>query len=242
MSQVDAAGTPVGEILHIGQGMQTGHNKAFDFKPESEELRLSMLDEGTLFARARNSDIGHFDVAPPSVYVIFPENLETFESLPEAARNHLRRYAPELKARAAYRRGDCLWWRYTWPLHKEYLSQPRILCPYRSKENRFAVDRAASYIGLTDTTVLYEKGQTEDLAYIAAVLNSSVASFRFRYIGKLVGGGTYEYFHNTVETLADSPPESGRPPSRPDRWPLSRREDPRREPAVDAGTRGDLGY
>jgi hypothetical protein len=50
--------------------------------------------------------------------------------------------------------------------------------------------------------VLYANGQPEDLRYVAAVLNSRVLTYRFRFIGKLVGGGTYEYFHYTVDRLA----------------------------------------
>ena len=36
-------------------------------------------------------------------------------------------------------------------------------------------------------------------------------TFRFRYIGKLVGGGTYEYFHNTVSKLPVPRREPGDP-------------------------------
>jgi hypothetical protein len=34
-----------------------------------------------------------------------------------------------------------------------------------------------------------------------AVLNSKVLTYRFRYIGKLVGGGSYEYFENSIVKL-----------------------------------------
>jgi len=103
--------------------------------------------------------------------------------------------------RAAEVCGDCAWWKYTWPLHQEFKGSTRILVPYRAKSNRFAVDDNADFLGLTDTTVLYDNDQPESLHYIAAVLNSKVSTYRFSFIGKLVGGGTYEYFHNTVGKL-----------------------------------------
>jgi hypothetical protein len=107
----------------------------------------------------------------------------------------------KLKSRAAYIRGNCEWWAYSWPLHMEYIDRPRILCPYMAAENHFAVDQECEYIGWTDTTVLYDNEQAEDLRYIAAVLNSAPLTFRFRFLGKYVWWQRYEYFENTISEL-----------------------------------------
>jgi hypothetical protein len=76
-----------------------------------------------------------------------------------------------------------------------------IYSPYLARCNRFALDLSGSFLGLTDTTVLYDNGQAEDIHYLLAVLNSKVLTYRFRYIGKLVGGGSYEYFENSIVKL-----------------------------------------
>jgi len=56
-------------------------------------------------------------------------------------------------------------------------------------------------LGITDTTVLYDNGQPESMRYIVGVLNSRVLTARFRFIGKLLGGGVLEYYENTVSQL-----------------------------------------
>lgn len=106
-----------------------------------------------------------------------------------------------LENRAAFIRGNCEWWHFTWPLHKDHFNSPRIFTPYRARTNQFAVDTSRQFIGLTDTTVLYDTGQPESLHYIAAILNSNVMTYRHQFLAKRAGGATYEFFENTVSKL-----------------------------------------
>ncbi|MCG2660455.1 MAG: restriction endonuclease subunit M, partial [Kiritimatiellae bacterium] len=103
--------------------------------------------------------------------------------------------------RAAYKRGDCEWWKFTWPLHEEHYNRHRIICPYLASSNRFALDTNKEYLSLTDTTVLFENKQQESLLYLLGLLNSRLLTFRFRSIGKLKGGSIYEYFWNSISKL-----------------------------------------
>ena len=114
---------------------------------------------------------------------------------------HLLAHADGLKKRAAYQRGDCEWWKFTWPLHEEHYGRKRIICPYLATFNRFALDEQGEFLSLTDTTVLFENGQLESLLYLLGVLNSKLLSFRFMSIGKLKSGGIYEYFWNSISKL-----------------------------------------
>jgi hypothetical protein len=133
--------------------------------------------------------------------LLYLENVRNFGLLPNGVQQYLREHEGELKARAAYKRGDCDWWRYTWPLHKEHLLRRKLYCPYLATFNRFAMDVEQKYLGLTDTTVLFESEQPEDLRYFLSLLNSRLLTFRFRYIGKLKSGGILEYFWNGVSKL-----------------------------------------
>jgi hypothetical protein len=181
--------------------MQTGDNAAFTVAADDAELLAVAREHGLLERRVRNSDIDAFWIAQGGPAVLYLEDAESLGALPTAVREHLERHRARLEARAAFRRGDCDWWRYAWPLHREFVREPRVFVPYRAADSRFAVDLDASHIGLTDTTVLYSDSQPEDLRYVAAVLNSRVLAYRHRFIAKLAGGGTYEYFHNTVGRL-----------------------------------------
>lgn len=200
LTKLDSAGERVGDVLHVGQGMQTAANKVFEFTSTSarvEELRA----QGLLYERARNSDIHPFHVAPSGVNMLYVENVKSFDALPRDVRAHLESHRETLLERAAFIRGNCEWWRYSWPLHREYFDRARILCPYRARTNRFALDSTRHSLGITDTTVLYDNGQPEDLRYILGLLNTDILTARFRFIGKLLGGGVLEYYENTVSRL-----------------------------------------
>lgn len=200
LSRLDQAGTPIGEILKIGQGMQTGANEVFDFKSD-EVLMRQLVADGLLYQRARNSDIGKFSISTSGPFYLFLENVGSYKDLPKAVKEHLKSNELKLRNRAAFKRGDCEWWQYTWPLHLEDFNSSRIYCPYLAIENRFALDEEKRFLGVTDTTVLYDNNQPESLKYFVGILNSRLLTSRFKFIAKLKGGGVYEYFENTVRKL-----------------------------------------
>lgn len=200
LTKLDAAGDPVGKLLHVGQGMQTGRNSAFVLDVSASEYG-PLHQSGFAYERLRNSDIGAYMLRHSGVFLAFPNAANSFESLPTLMQSSLRKHEAELKERAAYIRGNCEWWQYTWPLHQKHLGKQRIFCPYRATSNRFGLDANGEYLGITDTTVLYDQGQSEDILYVLGLLNSDALTFRFRFIGKLLGGGVLEYYENTVSKL-----------------------------------------
>lgn len=200
IKKIDKAGVEVGRLLIVGQGMQTGRNGVFGGRTKAQIVEWG-LKKGQYFERARNSDIDQFRITESGEYLLYLEDVKEFEDLPAGLRRFLLSNEKELKERAAFRRGDCDWWRYTWPLHKEHLTRDKLYAPYLAKFNRFALDAQQHVLGLTDTTVLYDSDQEEDLRYILGLLNSRLLTFRFRFIGKLKSGGILEYFWNSVSKL-----------------------------------------
>jgi len=198
--RIDGAGKPLGKILLIGQGMQTGRNDVFGERT-LKEIKKWRLKTNMFYKRASNSDIQRFYLRDRGEYLLFLEDEKNFDSLPKGVQKHLKEHSADLKERAAYQRGDCEWWKYTWPLHKEWHNRSKILCPYLAPSNRFALDVKGEYLGLTDTTVLFNNNQQEDIRYILGLLNSKLLTFRFRSIGKLKSGGIIEYFWNSVSKL-----------------------------------------
>ena len=200
LAKIDRGGDPVGDILHIGQGMQTAANEVFQFKPTPQQAEI-LRKAGLLYRRARNSEIWRYRIASNGVDILYLEDVKSFNKLPSFLQEHLNLNKKMLTARAAFKRGNCDWWRYSWPIHKEFVKRPKILSPYLAAFNRFALDDRQEYLGISDTTVLYDNGQPEDLRYILGFLNSQILSARFSFIGKLRGGGALDYFENTIRRL-----------------------------------------
>jgi SAM-dependent methyltransferase len=197
---IDAAGKTLDKILIVGKGMETGRNNVFGNRTLQEIVNWR-LKPGMFYKRASNSDIRRYFIRNRGEYVVYPQSATAFDQLPAKMQKHLADHATELKSRAAYKRGDCEWWKFTWPLHEQYYDRKRIICPYLAASNRFAPDTQKEFLSLTDTTVLFENGQAEDLLYLLGLLNSKLLDYRFKSIGKLKSGGIYEYFWNSVSKL-----------------------------------------
>ena len=197
---IDATGQPLGEVVSLGQGMQTGRNGVFGSLTDAI-LKSWAVPRTARYRRVRNSDIQRYRFVASDNHLLYTEAFGSLDEVPAGAREHLKAHRAELRARAAYQRGNCEWWRWTWPLHKELIDRDKIYCPYLATRNRFALDTTRSVLGLTDTTVLYDRGQPEDLRYLLGLLNSSLLTYRFRFIGKLKSGGILEYFWNSISKL-----------------------------------------
>jgi hypothetical protein len=164
-------------------------------------MRAWKVPKGLYRFRVSNSDVQRYEVRHRREVLLWVEECSSFEQLPKGVRVHLEACSDKLKARAAYKRGNCDWWKFTWPLHQKFYSRQHLVSPFLASENRFALVENRRFIGLTDTIVLFDNNQPESLKYILGLLNSKLLTLRFRSIGKLKGGGIYEYFWNSVSKL-----------------------------------------
>ena len=200
IDKIDINKTSAGKVLAMGQGMQTGLNGVFGGHPPSVVNDWDLPDEAW-FVRARNSDVRRWMIRDSGELLIYPNAYSRIADLPKEMRKYLQQHKAELEKRAAYRRGNCEWWQYTWPLHAERYIGPRILCPYLAIENHVALDEGQRFLGLTDTTVIFPTGTPENFRYFLALLNSKILTRRFRFIGKLKSSGIRENFHNSIAKI-----------------------------------------
>lgn len=202
--KLDEHGVSLGSLTHIGKGMETGANNIFGNKSLADIKSLN-VSSNCYRKRASNSDISRYMLRDRSEYLLYLEDIVDYSKLSVELAAYLSSEMSKLKGRAAFKRGNCDWWRYTWPLHRQFYDRSKILCPYLAKGNRFAIDRTREFIGLTDTTVIFDCFEKLNVLYVLGLLNSKLLDFRFKGIGKLKGGGIYEYFWNTVQRLPIRP-------------------------------------
>lgn len=202
-SRIDSHGDPLITICELGQGMQTGANGVFGKLTAGDVVDYD-LPPALLKPRARNSDIDRFYIADSEELMLYLEDVPSFRALPKPVQDYLRLPANEkkLRARAAFKRGNCEWWQYTWPLHKDLYQQPRLVCPYRTGHLRFALDEPFSWMTVTDTTVAFKRaGVKEDVRYLLGLLNTRLLTYRFRGLAKLTGPEMWEAFDNSIRDL-----------------------------------------
>ncbi|HEY84556.1 MAG TPA: N-6 DNA methylase [Chloroflexi bacterium] len=197
IQQIDNGATPLGELAFIGQGMQTGRNDVFVV--DKATLDRYQIEPDLLRKNIKNQDITPYNLGFRGLYLIYPEDIENLDDYPNA-KAYLEEHRETLENRAAFKRGDCDWWRFTWPLHKEKYNSSKIVTPFIAPENRFALDTTMEYVGLTDTNAIFATDALPDLRYLLALLNSRLLNFRFRFIGK-AKDYRYEYFENGLAKI-----------------------------------------
>ncbi len=182
----------LGDLCDCAQGMQTGANRVFTVTPEVAD-RLE-LEPAWLRRRAVGRDIQAGRLLDSKRrYALWTEDSSEVE-LPTAIAAWLQSQRSALEARAAFKRGDCEWYRWSWPRPGQ-LGRPKILCPYRARSNRFYLDSGGDLVGLTDTTVLLPRrdmpATPDDLV---RRLNDAEHTRRQLERGKRTGQGLVEYF------------------------------------------------
>jgi hypothetical protein len=182
--KIDSDHEKLQNIFHVGKGMETADNQF----PE-EYIKKRMVGE----------KIDRYFLSPIDSYLLYFEDVDDFEDLPNTVQDYLLENKPKLKNRAdKKRRATSKWWNYSFPMHKEFYHLDKIWCSYRSKRNEFIIDQSQDFIGLTNTTVLFDTNKNYSLKYVLTLLNSKLLNFRYKSIGKQTGGGVYEYFANGI--------------------------------------------
>jgi hypothetical protein len=195
IEKMDKRSVRWGSFAAVGQGMQTGANKSFEIP---SEMHFSGLTSGYIKNRVQNSKISRYEISNSNSPIIYLEAAQSFSDLPSELQEILLKNRPELENRAAFKRGDCEWWKFTFPLHKEYFQNRKIVSPYMGSQTTFALDESDANIYLTDTSVIYLTDPAFPANALVAVLNSDIANFRFEFLTKLKGGGQREYFAKQI--------------------------------------------
>lgn len=194
-----AGGETLGQRYALGKGMETGCNRAFCL---SEAVVASLSEAERRFTRARlhGRDVHALQTIGPSSWLLYTPAAASFEALPAALREQLSVHREALEARAAHRRGDCEWWRFSWPLHRERHQQWRVVSPYRCAQHHFAPVPPGVAVGLTDTTWVFVDSEEEALA-LSVLLCSEPIVDRFEGLTKHTGLGMKEFFEYQLRDL-----------------------------------------
>jgi len=196
-AKLDGKHKKLGELFKIGEGMQTATNEVFCFSEYPSQFPNEFIKK-----RITGKNIDRYIIYPDHIYILYFEDVNNFKDLPESIQEHLKANKKILENRAQIKRSKTSsWWKYTFPMHKELYHLNKIWCSYRAKENEFCLDETSDYIGLTNTTVIFDTNSNFSLKYLLALLNSKVLNFRYKSIGKQTGGGIYEYVPNAVGKL-----------------------------------------
>jgi adenine-specific DNA-methyltransferase len=190
-------------ICSISPGIESGKDKGIFVLTKAEVDALNLTDEEKQFVKRfyKNSDIDKYVVSDNSdSYFLYINSIESEEEFATYKNlyTHFLKHKSELAVRAtngvlesAYKRGK--WWALKTDRPTINWSLQKIVCPQRSKENKFAL-ADESFLSSVDVYYISTNKSEYDLRYILAILNSRLMHTWLYWMGKRKGEMLELYF------------------------------------------------
>ena len=195
-NKIDNKHPQLQDVCFLGKGMETAADNVFLFDKYPDQFPKEYVKK-----RITGKNMDKYLVIQDDIFVLYYEDVNSFEELPKSIQEHLNNNKEVLEDRATCKNEGRVWWRYSRPMHKEYYHLPKLYCSRRSFNNTFCYDDGFDYLGFSNMTVVFETNKDYSIKYILALLNSRLLNFRYKSIGKQTGGGSFEYFPNGVGKL-----------------------------------------
>lgn len=195
--------TTLSDMCSSFQGIITGCDRAFVVDHSTimdEELELELIKPWI-----KSSNIGKGKILESDKYLIYSNSIKD-ESKYISCLNHISEFRSILEKRRECRNGIRRWYELQWGRKKEIFETKNIIFPYKSMNNRFAINEGNYYSADVYSLVI----KNEDLSYecLMNLLNSSLYEFYFKTYAKKLGDALYEYYPNTVMRLGIPEPQN----------------------------------
>ncbi len=227
LEKLEEGKTLLGDIYDIGQGVVPGRKLEFRISSNSEAkdaggywtnigetfIEVVNLSDGNPYRLESqfvkplitNSGIKKYSVIESKDFLIYTiplqEERHSIDDNPGIS-NYLRVYQNKLESRYDYDGVKYPWYGYQRIQNTEIFERDgeKILCPYRAKENTFALDEVG-YFGTTDMYALVPKQDCLiNLNYLLGILNSKLLTLWYKEAGK-VKGQILEFFATPLSKM-----------------------------------------
>jgi len=189
--------TYIKDILSIKQGIITGCDKAFIV---TEEVIENYKIESFLLKKwIKNSNISKKSIKYNNLYLIYSDIIQNENDCPNAI-SYLSKYKDKLMSRRECKKGFRKWYELQWGRNKSDYENPKIIFPYKSKQNNFYFDEEA-YFCSADIYLMNEFSKGLSLNYLLSYLNSEIFEFYLKCQLKKVGRNIYEYYPYKLNNL-----------------------------------------
>ncbi|WP_204598315.1 Eco57I restriction-modification methylase domain-containing protein [Clostridium pascui] len=186
------------DICNSYQGIITGCDKAFIVSEET--IKNKNLEIDILRPWIKNSYIEKNHIKNVKEYIIYSDFINDDESKYINALNHIKPYEYKLMNRRECRNGIRKWYQLQWGRKPDIFEGEKIIFPYKSNSNRFALDKGSFFSADIYSLILKEE-KSYDYKTLLFLLNSSIYEFYYHCFAKKLGEDLYEYYPNTLMEL-----------------------------------------
>ncbi len=176
------------------QGIITGCDKAFVINKDNTNIDKKILKNWL-----KNKNIKKYIIEDSNFNLIYSDDINDDDE----ALKYISRYKEKLLNRRECRNNVRKWYELQWGREKYLFEQKKIMYPYKSMENKFAIDYTNSYCS-ADIYSFIIKDDYKDMfsyEYLVGILNSSTYDEYFKMIAKKMSKNIYDYYPNKVMNL-----------------------------------------
>lgn len=183
------------------QGIITGCDKAFILNNQDE--RINNIDKALLKSWIKNKNINQYIIEDSNQKLIYANDIEEISSHPYIEEKCFKPYKEKLENRRECIKKVRKWYELQWGRDVSLFEQKKIMYPYKSSSNKFAIDEDNNFCS-ADVYSFYIKEEYKNIfsyEYIVGILNSEIYDRYFKMIGKYMGNQIYDYYPNKVMKL-----------------------------------------
>ncbi|WP_371025222.1 Eco57I restriction-modification methylase domain-containing protein [Paraclostridium ghonii] len=189
------------DICTSFQGIITGCDKAFVIK--NDEIESNYIEKDILKNWIKNKNIKKYYIENSDLKLIYSDDINNLKHYVESIK-YIKNYREKLENRRECKKNTRKWYQLQWGRDKHNFEQKKIMFPYKSNENRFAIDEKYSFCS-ADVYSFYIKKEYEEqfsYEYLVGLLNSDVYDNYFKVFAKKMGKNLYDYYPNKVMDIS----------------------------------------
>lgn len=187
----------LGNLCDFHQGIITGCDKAFVV--DLDTISSENIEQDIVKPWIKSSSIQKNEVIKNEKYIIYSNLIKEEQKYPNAI-DYIRNYKERLINRRECKKGLRTWYNLQWGRKQDIFEKEKIIFPYKSSSNRFALDKGSYFSA--DVYCLTLKNESvisyKNLLYI---LNSKLYEFYFKTFAKKLGEDLFEYYPNYLSKL-----------------------------------------
>ncbi|MHA2247332.1 MAG: Eco57I restriction-modification methylase domain-containing protein [Candidatus Hodarchaeales archaeon] len=213
IKKIESKSVRLSQICDIGTGYHSGKDTIFSpniieengvftasIKNRESVVQFS-LEKEVIKEIVKTTNILPFMIVWNKKYVILTKRDINIDDYP-LTKHYLEQFKEILMKRYEVKKNLAKWYEIA-QIRNQYLfeNKMKIICPYRARVPRFAIDKKKRYSSIDCTSIVPKKSNKLSIYYILGVLNSELIEFYLYAISKKLDAQKIELYPKTISNI-----------------------------------------
>lgn len=213
IKRIESQSVPLSQICDIGTGYHSGkdivfspniieQNGVFSASIKTRESIVQFpLEKEVIKEIVKTPNILPFMIVWNKKYVILTKRDINIDDYP-LTKQYLEQFKEILMNRYEVKKNLAKWYEIAQVRNLNlFVNKMKIICPYRARVPRFAIDKKQRYSSIDCTSIVPRKSSNLSIYYILGVLNSELIEFYLYAIAKKLDAQKIELYPKTISNI-----------------------------------------